>query len=53
VHILDFSGDLYGRQLHVEFVKRLRDERSFDGADALVEQLYRDVAAVRTVLGVE
>jgi riboflavin kinase/FMN adenylyltransferase len=51
VHILDFSGDLYGRTLHVEFVERLRDERSFDGVDALVEQLHRDVAAVRQVLG--
>lgn len=42
VHLLDFDGDLYGQTLRVEFVQRLRGERSFDGPEALVEQLSKD-----------
>ncbi len=53
VHILDFAGDLYGQRIHVGFVKRLRAERPFDGVDALVEQLRRDVAEVRIVVAGE
>jgi riboflavin kinase/FMN adenylyltransferase len=47
VHLLDFQGDLYGAELVVEFVERLRDTRKFAGAAELVDQLRRDVAAVR------
>ncbi|MFL5338599.1 MAG: bifunctional riboflavin kinase/FAD synthetase [Gemmataceae bacterium] len=47
VHLLDFSGDLYGQQLTVEFVERLRGTRPFPGPAELVEQLRRDVEAVR------
>lgn len=46
-HLLDFAGDLYGRTLHVELVARLRDERRFDGLEALKAQLARDVEAAR------
>ena len=42
VHILDFDDDLYGQQLRVGFVERLREERQFDGIDALVRQLNDD-----------
>lgn len=42
VHLLDFSGDLYGRDLRVEFVERMRDERRFESKEALVEQLSED-----------
>ena len=42
VHILDFEGDLYGKSLCVEFVERLRDERTFDNLDALMAQLQAD-----------
>jgi riboflavin kinase/FMN adenylyltransferase len=52
VHLLDFTGDLYGKPLGVEFAARLRDTRPFDGPAALVEQLKRDVAAARQVLTV-
>jgi riboflavin kinase/FMN adenylyltransferase len=48
VHLLDFTGDLYGQELRLEFVRRLRDTRSFAGAAELVEQLKRDIAAVRS-----
>jgi riboflavin kinase/FMN adenylyltransferase len=47
VHLLDFSGDLYGAELRVEFVRRLRDTRPFAGVGELVEQLHRDVEACR------
>ncbi len=50
VHILDFSGDLYGREIEVGFIDRLRDEQGFDGADALVAQIRADVVAARRTL---
>jgi riboflavin kinase/FMN adenylyltransferase len=49
VHVLDFAGDLYGEEMTVTFVERLRDERRFDGPDALVAQLGRDVERVRAL----
>jgi riboflavin kinase/FMN adenylyltransferase len=49
-HVFDFSGDLYGREIEVEFVARLRDELRFDSADALVEQMHRDAAQARSIL---
>lgn len=50
VHVLDFEGDLYGQTLRVAFVGRLRDEQRFDGLDALVAQLGRDVEQGRRML---
>ncbi|NPA27348.1 MAG: bifunctional riboflavin kinase/FAD synthetase [Chloroflexi bacterium] len=52
VHLLDFSGDLYGQTLAVDFVERLRDERAFPSVEALRAQLVQDVARAREVLGV-
>jgi riboflavin kinase/FMN adenylyltransferase len=52
VHLLDFDGDLYGVRLGVELLARLRDERRFPDADALVAQMRRDDLAARSVLGV-
>jgi riboflavin kinase/FMN adenylyltransferase len=49
-HLLDFSGDLYGRQLRVAFLERLREERSFPGPQALVAQIGEDVARARALL---
>ena len=51
-HVFDFAGDLYGRELEVEFVGRIRDELRFDGLDTLVQQMHRDAAAARAILGV-
>lgn len=53
VHLIGFSGDLYGRPLAVDFVERLRDTRRFAGAAELVEQLQRDVRNARDVLAQE
>jgi len=44
-HLVGFDGDLYGQRLQVGFARRLRDERQFDGLDALTAQLRRDVEA--------
>lgn len=50
VHILDFSGNLYGRRLGVRFVRRLRAEVRFPSVEALVEQIRRDIAQAREIL---
>lgn len=50
VHVLAFDGDLYGQSVRVEFARRLRDERRFDGPDQLAEQLSRDRARCRKLL---
>jgi riboflavin kinase/FMN adenylyltransferase len=46
-HILDFEGDLYGRELRIDVLHRLRPERKFDSIDALVEAIGADVQATR------
>ena len=52
-HLFDFDGDLYGRELEVEFVARLRDENTFafSSMDAMVAQMHRDAADARRMLG--
>ena len=50
VHLLDWSGDLYGAHLRVHFVARIREERRFDGLDALKAQIGADAAEARTRL---
>ena len=50
VFLLDFTGDLHGESLTVEFIARLRDEQRFDSVDLLVEQMHRDVDRTREVL---
>lgn len=50
-YLLDFSGDLYGEEVRVEFVARLRDELRFDSVDDLVSQMRADVEGARAALG--
>jgi riboflavin kinase / FMN adenylyltransferase len=50
-YILDFDGDLYGHELTLQFVARLRGERRFDSAEALVEQMRLDVEQTRELIG--
>jgi riboflavin kinase/FMN adenylyltransferase len=50
-YLLDFDADLYGEELGVEFIERLRDQQRFDSVAALVEQMHADVAQTRRVLG--
>ena len=50
VHLFDVSPDLYGRWLRVQLVTRLREERRFDGIEALRRQIVADAEAARAVL---
>jgi riboflavin kinase/FMN adenylyltransferase len=45
--LFDFSGDLYGRRLSIEFLKKLRDEAKYASLDELVAQIRRDCDAAR------
>jgi riboflavin kinase/FMN adenylyltransferase len=49
-YLLDFEGDLYGSELRLDFVERLRGERRFDTPEALVAQMHRDVERTRESL---
>ena len=49
-YVLDFDADLYGQALGVEFAERLRGMERFDGVDALVAQMHRDVARTRALI---
>lgn len=49
-HLLDFDGDLYGRQMKVELVQNIRFEQKFDSADALRRQIQSDIQTTRTLL---
>lgn len=49
-HLLDFHGDLYGQEVHLEFVERLRAERHFSSAEALGAQIRKDIARAREIL---
>jgi len=51
VHLLDFTGDLYGQTMTVHFNRRLRGEMAFAGAGELVAQIERDIAAARGAAG--
>jgi riboflavin kinase / FMN adenylyltransferase len=44
-HLLDFAGDIYGQEIELTFLKKLREERKFPSAAALQQQIERDVAA--------
>ncbi|MCG5053225.1 MAG: bifunctional riboflavin kinase/FAD synthetase [Myxococcales bacterium] len=46
-HLIDYSGDLYGKRLRLSFVARLRDELRFDNVEALVRQIAADVTQAR------
>ena len=46
-HLIDYDGDLYGENLRVAFVKRLRGERRFGNVEDLIAQMHRDVAEAR------
>ncbi len=50
VHIFDFEGDLYGQNLTVSLVARLRDEQRFASVPELVDQIRRDAKAARAIL---
>lgn len=49
-HLLDFDDDIYGQELTLEFIGRIRDEKKFANLEALVTQIKADVMAVRELL---
>lgn len=49
-HLIDFSGDLYGKQLTVEFRDRLRGEQKFPRLEALTQQIHKDILTARARL---
>ncbi len=49
-HVFDFSGDLYGRLIEVEFIAKLREEVKFDSLDSMVVQMKADAAQAREIL---
>ncbi len=50
VFLFDFTGDLYGREMEVEFIDFIRGDRKFHSVEELVAQMDVDIAKVRTVL---
>jgi riboflavin kinase/FMN adenylyltransferase len=51
VHVFDFDRDIYREYINVDFVARLRSEEKFDDVKDLVEQMHRDAAEARRILG--
>ncbi len=50
VHLLDFSGDLYGQNIRVELLQYVREERRFDSTEGLLQQIDRDKQAILKIL---
>ncbi len=48
-HLLDFSGDLYGRRIELDFLARIRGTRKFDGPDDLLRQIRADIEETRRI----
>ncbi len=53
VHVLDWDGDLYDQKVRTTFVARLRDEAKYEGIDALLVQIHRDIDDTRRLLGTD
>lgn len=53
VHIFDFAGDLYGRRLKVEFLRKLREEQKFPNLEALTTRIRRDAEEARAFFAAE
>jgi riboflavin kinase/FMN adenylyltransferase len=49
--IFDFDREFYGKTLHVRPIKRLRSEAKFDSLDELIDQMAKDCALAREILG--
>jgi len=49
-HLLDFDEDIYGEEMRLEFINRVRSEMKFDGLDALKTQIQADVKQIRAML---
>lgn len=52
VHLLDFEGDLYGQNIEVDFIKKVRDEKTFASLDELTNQIKKDEVTARDILNI-
>ncbi len=50
VHILDFDENIYGKELKLEFISRLRDEQKFNSVDGLLKQIHTDIVKAQEIL---
>lgn len=48
-HMIDWSGDIYGQQVEIAFLERMRGERRYDSVEALTDQMHADVARAREI----
>lgn len=48
-HILNFNGEIYGEEMRLEFVEKIRDEKKFSGVEAFLAQIEKDKAAARRI----
>ena len=49
VHLLDFNEDIYGQNINVSFVKKIREEEKFDGLESLKEAIQNDIAVGKKI----
>ena len=49
-HILDFTGDIYGREISISFVSRIRGDIKFESIEALKEQIEKDTEKANNIL---
>lgn len=49
-HLLDFRGEIYGQDVRLEFVARLRDELKFESVETLLEQIWKDIEDTKRIL---
>ena len=50
VHLLDFDGNLYGKEVAVDWIQRIREEKKFESIDALVSQIEKDKIEASIIL---
>lgn len=50
-HLLNYKGDLYGKEIRVEFMQKLRDEQRFPSSEELKAQIRKDILEVEAILG--
>lgn len=50
VHLFDFNEDLYGEEISLYFLRKIRDEKKFENADALVRQIHADITSAGEIL---
>ena len=53
VHIFDFDEDIYGEEISVYFIRRIRGEKKFAGAQELISQIKTDIATAKELLSKE